>query len=252
MIHSVTFNSNRGNAPDFVANVQKFYLTNNIQTVIVPDGATSAIIKAVGAGGGDDNIAGGNGKFISATTLVNPGDTWQIYVGGPGVDGKKQGQGDGWLSGGGGGGSSGITNGANDPLIVAAGGGGGGTTNYGGWQEAQGLVAFGSGSPNGGIAKMDSHCVAGSWAQAGGFGYGYGGNGSKACGFGKEGGGGGGGGYVGGSGSLDRSMTGQGGFSYIKSSLTNQVAGAWNSHGDTNLAGFGSTATQGIVVIYWL
>lgn len=144
--------------------------TGAVQTYMVPAGATSMTVVAIGGKGGDytgcqgtsddDGILypryGGFGGLIASTMSATPGATLNIYVGGAGENGPADltqfvnvkpmggfnGGGDGGLleyvigkvAGGGGGGATDIRTGTalSSRLIVAGGGGGAGHFGNGG------------------------------------------------------------------------------------------------------------------------
>lgn len=106
------------------------YSTAGTSVFNVPDGVTSVIVKAWGAGGGGAaggtqsvGGAGGGGGYVQGTVSVTPGEQLNIHVGGKGGAGTYPGN----FSGGGGGGAgrSSVYRGAT-PLFIAGGGGGGG------------------------------------------------------------------------------------------------------------------------------
>jgi hypothetical protein len=185
-------------------------------TITVPDYATSATVKAWGAGGGAANLysstqggtsaVGGGGGFSSGTIAVTPGETLTAIIGGGGVNtanaaggvGGTNGGGNGatvpsYKGGGGGGGYTALKR-SSDNLIVAGGGGGAGSGYY---------ATMNGGGGNGGHSGGGNVVGSGSTGGAGATGT-YGG------------GGGGGGGVVGGYGgyglsSLSASGGGDGG-----------------------------------------
>jgi hypothetical protein len=143
--------------------------TGSSQTWTVPTGITSATFDAYGAQGGSFGSAGGNGAQVTMTLTTNPGDTYDIEVGGAGSD--LGGSGSGGYNGGGSGGTGGT-------LSPGAGGGGASDVRLGGLTLADRILAAGGG---GGAAN---------WGGGGGGGYPTGGAGSNAP-FGGSGGGGG-------------------------------------------------------------
>ena len=116
--------------PQFSPQTFTFSFTGALQSVVVPAGATSARILAIGAaGGGPTPATRGNGASIMGDFPVTPGDTLTVLVGGMGTTGTS--------TGGGGGGSfvgagTGFTAFSPGTLLVAAGGGGSAGDNTGG------------------------------------------------------------------------------------------------------------------------
>ena len=115
------------------AGSQTFEFTGVVETIILPDCATSVHIEAFGAagGGGRDALGGGGlGAKAAGDFSVGGGDTITVLVGGQGLDAVpgiefllEQG-------GGTGGGGSFVVDSVGSALIVA--GGGGGATHTGG------------------------------------------------------------------------------------------------------------------------
>ena len=132
------------------SNVIEFSVTGADQPFVVPEGVSTVLVKAWGAGGGSWNSgqcgAGGAGGFAYAELLVTPGETLTVLVGEGGEDGftgwggdveegpdqpvHYGGGGAGGLYSGNGGGRSAIRRGE-DELLTAAGGGGAACCNSG-------------------------------------------------------------------------------------------------------------------------
>lgn len=113
----------------------QFTYTGAVQSVTVPDGVCGVIITAIGGGGGfgdqDDTFGathGASGAAVTdALTLVSPGDTLLISVGGAGQQyGDSQAGGAGGWGGLGGTGGAGGTGGKGLDSFYAYGGGAGG------------------------------------------------------------------------------------------------------------------------------
>jgi len=123
----------RGKSP-----VNVFYATGANQTLTIPSNTTMIYVKAWGAGGGGQNVAGGPGGFAHGYISVNPNEIITIKVGCKGLYGNGINLPISYPDGGqcycitdykcaSGGGSSSIwRNGFVDASIVAGGGGGGG------------------------------------------------------------------------------------------------------------------------------
>ena len=233
-------------------------VTNGYQYWTVPNGVTSIIIEAIGAGGGTQVNAGKGARMIGVFS-VTPGQQLKILVGQKGVIGSAG-------SAGGGGGTF-VAYANNTPLIVAGGGGGqylinsalynsngiistsgnssgcttGGLNGLGG----NGCMTNGA-SGGGGLLGNGINGVWGTGGQAfinGGTGGsasqdiaegGFGGGGGS---HGNSGGGGGGGGYSGGAGGFhdDTSGNGGGGGSYNAGTNQNNVAGYNPGQGKVNI-----------------
>ena len=122
-----------------------FSFTGSVQNWVCPPGITSAIIDAVGAGGGlaslGTAIPGKGGRTRCRVNGLTPGATYKVYVGGKGgnasgITGGASGSNSGRTAkggrvayyGGGGGGSTDFRTGTdeNDRIVVAPGGGGAG------------------------------------------------------------------------------------------------------------------------------
>jgi len=132
-------------------NIQRFgYVSDAMQSFVVPDDVTELLVKIWGPGGGSGNYSGsgggGPGGFSTGLLTVTPGETLYLAVGSGGdrpISATGNGGLGGWpgggfgargdASGGGGGGLSGIfstnTLTQGDALIIA--GGGGGSTGFG-------------------------------------------------------------------------------------------------------------------------
>ncbi len=105
---------------------QNYAYTGSPETLTVPDGATQATIKVLGADGGNaSNNSGGAGGSAEATFAVTPGQTITAIVGEAGKNSNSNN-----FEAGGGGGSGIFLD--NAVLIVAGGGGGGDNTGPGG------------------------------------------------------------------------------------------------------------------------
>ena len=100
-----------------------FLYTGNIQTWTAPAFVNSITVDAWGAGGGSNTRLGGAGGRVKTTIPVTPGTTYNIVVGGKGVNSSSR-------VGAGGGGFSGILL-ADGSHFVTAGGGGGANGNDG-------------------------------------------------------------------------------------------------------------------------
>ncbi|MFH1465312.1 MAG: choice-of-anchor D domain-containing protein, partial [Pseudomonadota bacterium] len=100
---------------------QEYTWTSILQTYEVPDGISSVLIKAWGAGGGAGGYSGaasgdgGGGGYADATVAVSPGEILSVW---PGQAGPTPS---------GGAGASYVTRADGTLLLVAGGGGGGGT-----------------------------------------------------------------------------------------------------------------------------
>lgn len=73
-----------------IGQTYNFNYTGGLQTWVVPAGVTSIQVDVRGAQGGDQNtvwgfLAGVGGGRVQATLSVTPGQTLNIYVGGPGA-----------------------------------------------------------------------------------------------------------------------------------------------------------------------
>lgn len=213
-----------------------FSFTGSVQNWVCPPGITSAIIDAVGAGGGlaslGTAIPGKGGRTRCRVNGLTPGATYKVYVGGKGgnasgitggASGSNSGRtafgGAGANYAGGGGGSTDFRTGTNenDRIVVAPGGGGagakgtitpgdGGNGGDGGNPGTDGANGTPSGAGAGGLKASGGAGGTGGYysgaagGPAGSSG-GYGGNGASFMGPGAAGGGGGGGGgYAGGGG----------------------------------------------------
>ncbi|MFJ5716053.1 hypothetical protein [Neobacillus sp. NPDC093127] len=175
--------------PPFSPVTFTFAFTGALQSVVVPSGATSARILAIGAaGGGATPATRGNGASIMGDFTVTPGDTLSVLVGGMGTTGTS--------TGGGGGGSfvgtgTGFTAFSPGTLLVAAGGGGGAGATTGGVNANATSPNGTSGNPGGagGIAGNGGAAGTPPGNNGGGGGAGVAGNGGNAN--GAPGGGGG-------------------------------------------------------------
>jgi hypothetical protein len=188
----------------------RFNYTGSVQSLTVPDAATSMYVKIVGAAGVSAPCSscgpGGKGALVESYFVVTPGTAISIYVGGQsgwngGGLGHNGAANSGQYYGGNGGDSSDLRIGGqslSNRIIVAGGGGGGSSANInsctvcstGGFGGQIGQDGFGSGSighggtqSTGGVCGSSSGCTNGAVGQ-GGKGYVYDG--------------GGGGGYYGG------------------------------------------------------
>lgn len=129
----ISLNTFRGKSPTLVYNA-----TGGNQTLTIPSTCSMIFVKAWGAGGGGQDVAGGPGGFSSGYISVNPNETITIKVGVKGFYGNGINLGNSFPDGGrcyatsgfkcasGGGSSSVWRNAAADASIVAGGGGGGG------------------------------------------------------------------------------------------------------------------------------
>ena len=211
-----------------------FLFTGSVQNWVCPPGITSAIIDAVGAGGGLPSLGtavpGKGGRTRCRVNGLTPGATYKVYVGSKGGDasgitggasGSNSGRtaigGGGANYAGGGGGSTDFRTGTNenDRLVIAPGGGGagakgsitpgnGGNGGDGGNPGTDGANGTPSGAGAGGLkasggAGGTGGFFAGTAGGPAGSSTGYGGSGASFSGA-AGGGGGGGGGYAGGGG----------------------------------------------------
>lgn len=101
-------------------------VSTDVQTVQLPDTATTLIARAIGAGGGNSGIrSGGRGALVEGRFNVSGGAMLQVIVGDTGSNGGGTG-----IMGGGGGGASlvalGPTLASAQVLLIAGGGGGAG------------------------------------------------------------------------------------------------------------------------------
>jgi hypothetical protein len=210
-------------APTAQAVVKKvFTFTGSEQTFTVPDGVHRVALAAIGGAGGDAaGASGGEGAALTGgATVVTPGQTLYIEVGGNGQSQAEGGaggfNGGGAATGEGGGGGGGATDvrtshradglSPDTRLIVAAGGGGAGGTGpegpggNGGAAGEAGQTSTG-GNGGGGEGKVPGGAAGepscGGISGAGALGLGGAGSGGEV---GTNGGGGGGGGYYGGGG----------------------------------------------------
>ena len=225
-----------------------FGYTGGVQSINVPNGATSALLEVWGAQGGNLTNSGyswygGHGGYAAGTLDVTPGDVLNVYVGGQGVNGQTNTSGSA-LGGWNGGGNSGTSSGSNTSYFYGAAGGGasdirinstslyarvlvaggGGGAGYG--QQTTNTIAGGHG---GGTQGSDGICAtsgrsgyAGTATSAGAGGvngslltgvqgqFGMGAASSASSSY-SSGGGGGGGWYGGGSGSEGNGWAGSGG-----------------------------------------
>jgi hypothetical protein len=129
----ISLNDFRGKSPVVVFNA-----TGANQTLTIPSTTTMIYVKAWGAGGGGQNVAGGPGGFSSGYITVTPNEVITIKVGSRGLYGNGVNLPNSYPDGGrcyaisgikcasGGGSSSVWRNAAADASIVAGGGGGGG------------------------------------------------------------------------------------------------------------------------------
>lgn len=242
---------------------QTLSFTGDLQTVVVPPGATSARILAIGAAGGPSafGTAPGLGASIQGDFPVTSGQVLTALVGGQGATGGPSSN-----EGGGGGGSfvwrgpGGVTL---TNLLVAAGGGGGanssGISGVNASLSSSGTAATsgaaGGSGGNGGQADDDGAGGAGILTNGGDSGFAQGGRAIIAGGAGGTGvdganggfGGGGGGGFIGagggggfsGGGGGDTDGGGGGGGSL--NTGTNQVnqAGVGTGNGQVIISFFG-------------
>lgn len=219
------------------------YSSPGVYTVSVPSCAKdidATVSGGGGAGGGDGSLdsQGGNGDSVSGDFPVTQGESIEVVVGGGAPDDSN--------GSGGGGGLSGIFSGtpsSSNAIIVAGGGGGGANadsnTQYngtnGGFNPVATTQAYQSGGNGFGGAGLGYNAAGndGSPFSTGGASAGIyssnGGFGGGASGGSAWGGGGGGGGLPGGSGGYGNSngvsYGGQGGTSYVSSSVTNVADG---------------------------
>jgi outer membrane protein OmpA-like peptidoglycan-associated protein len=196
------------------AQTATFGFTGRAQTWTVPAGITQATFDVAGGQGGKGGFDGGLGARVVATIPVTPGATFQINVGGKGLDrppkvtscvlvtntGGWNGGGDGGNNGDcgsqGGGGASDVRVGGTDlnHRWIVAGGGGGGSGNLfctgaggggnpiGGWGSCAGAGAggdldgnYGSKQPGQGAPGADPDGLSGPGGGGGGGWYGGGG-----------------------------------------------------------------------------
>lgn len=203
---------------------QSFFVTYTgaEHTWVVPDGVSSATVKAWGGGGGSGFDVGGGGGYASSVLSLTPGESVSIKVGGGGgnqaVGAWPNGGNGTWDHAGAGGGSTKVTalsgfvdaSGGGGSSEYSAGGAGGGLTGIAGESAGDGTGGgAGTQSAGGAVGAGDSGGTSGS--------LGLGGNGSPY-------GGGGGGGFYGG-----------GGGGHIGG------GGGGSSWGDTVTAGSGAT-----------
>lgn len=239
-------------------NVSFSYVSDAIQTWVVPAGVTSLTNVTVnGAGGynGYQQNSAGRGASVVGTLTVTPGATLSIYVGrcGTVVSGYFQTSTGGWPGGGsanngeeggGGGGYSAIANNPVTTYYVIAGAGGGGT-GYGGTGGDGGANGSSGTSVNGNNPATGGTQSAGGAGTGGGSSGGYltGGNASSATynggggGAGYYGGGGGPGGGAGGllgGGGGGSSLTSGPGFTLT--SVTTGGGGARNTNGSVSFS----------------
>ncbi len=189
--------------------IQNFTYTGSEQQFTVPAGIYSVRIIAKGAGGGGQN--GGKGGLMEGTAVVQPGETYNIIVGGKGNEQTYS------RSGFGGGGFSGLLDSAGNHVITA--GGAGGCGNYstyanggdgGGGNGASGTC--GTGGAGGVNGPSPSGGLGGTGFSAGAVGTSTGGGKGGDGGTNWAGGGGGGGwGTAAGAGGKQASTTGYGG-----------------------------------------
>lgn len=238
------------------------YVSDNVQSFVVPAGVTSISIVLWGPGGGSGNYnssgGGGAGGFASGILSVTPGETLYLVVGSggkPPAGSSGNGGLGGWpgggygtrgdASGGGGGGYTGIFTGSTpsqaNALIIA--GGGGGSAGYGNYTTGGGGGLVG-GSANGfggkggtqiagglnGLGTSSPSYTAGS-ALAGGVGFT-----DRTTSQSVDGGGGGSGYFGGGSGIGDGTAAG-GGSGYLHPTrITNGILTAGNNAAAGNTA----------------
>ncbi len=110
---------------------QTFDFTGSLHSFVVPECVTTLTIDAFGAAGGGsvgDATAGGEGARMRGDFAVSSGETFQILVGGRGIDASSSTDQSG---GSGGGGSFVVRASASAVPLLAAGGGGGATDNSG-------------------------------------------------------------------------------------------------------------------------
>lgn len=100
---------------------QRFEYTGTIETLTLPECASTVTIEAWGAqGGGGVTVSGGEGAHVKAEVPADGGETLRILVGGAGQDGTDVGT----QGGGSGGGGSFVVDEEDQPWVVAGGGGG--------------------------------------------------------------------------------------------------------------------------------
>ncbi len=271
--YSTVTSTATGNAPSFLvqdtmeitsSSVSTFLYTGASTTYTVPEGVTSIIIDAYGAGGGSGggNSNAGSGARMRGSVSVTPGEVLSILVGatGGGTDGEANS---------GGGGSFVVRspyNTTSSVLVVAGGGGGHGNSVH---ANRHGQITTSGGSTGGAGGINGSGGSAGTYSGGGGFlsngggasgGYSFisglpgtifsgcvsnqrvfgGGGGGSGC----SSSGGGGGGYSGGGGGS--SSSGGGGGSIINGTTLIATAGGGstpNTNGQIIIA-----ATSTIVV----
>lgn len=208
-------------------------------TWVVPDGVHLIDVELWGAAGGGTSPGrtGGSPAYVESYLEVDPGDTFEIYVGGTGDDrstadeathaGGYNGGGDGGAhggngTGGGGGGATDIRYDGTalaDRVMVAAGGGGSASTAGGNAEDEDGDDAADYGAVLGGGGGTTESGGDGAWGSGvsaeeghgedGALGVGGAGQFDSACRY--TGGGGGGGLYGGGGGGCEYNSGGSGG-----------------------------------------
>jgi Glycine rich protein/Secretion system C-terminal sorting domain len=228
---------------------QIFSYTGSEQIFVVPVNVFNITIEVFGAQGGDASsyfgaARGGKGGYVKGEIQVTPGQQFEVYVGGSGVQNGQGGYNGGGQSGSNYGSSGGGASDVRilpytlyDRIIVAGGGGGCSFGSYpqnGG--DGGGLIGYdgficGSYNPGTGGTQIQGGVAGSNYGvtQNGGFGYG-GGTGSY------HNAGGGGGWYGGGSGACHASAAG--GSSYVNG-VSNAITSAAVNSGD------------GVVLISW-
>ena len=247
------------------------YVTNAVQTWVVPCGVTTVTAQLWGAGGGSghqtgytDAWCGGSGAYMEGTlTGLTSGTTLKLYVpqGGGYYTTNIYAPG-GWPGGGtagcdntfsewggAGGGYAAVEIGATYYAVAGA-GGGGGSTGYGGTAYGGGggnpnsTITVGSFGANGGPGLLASGGAGGAAYSVGGTAGTAltGGTGEPQSYNGDYGGGGGGAGWYGGGGGGDEGNAGGGGSSFPGSTYT---SGGVTFTILSNLAGTTNSATSG-------
>jgi len=246
---------------------KQLQFTGDVQTFTVPECVYAVKFDAYGAEGGTGSAGkGGLGGRVEASLAVQPGQVFQVFVGGRGDNspaskggfnggGKGVSGSSGCYDGGGGGGATDVRSGgtalSNRILVVGGGGGGGGDGC-----DCQGLAGGAGGGLTAGDGQKGKLCICdgsgkggtqsaggakGEWdcndcdATPGSLGQGGNGNTITNCGGTTGGGGGGGGYYGGGGGGLG---AGGGGSSYTTPGASNIVhsPGVRAGHGQLTLS----------------
>lgn len=250
------------------------FTTVGTHTFTVPSGLTSVSVTVEGASGGAQSGAGGQGRVVTHTLPVTPGENLTIHVagaggngsaavtggtGGPGyATGGAGGAGGNPLigssggGGGGGGGASAVVR-AGAPLVVAGGGGGGGgqgganpgTGGTGGSAGSAGGTATGVNAGSGGTCCSTTSRNGVGGGSGGGVTAAAGGGGAGGGGYNGASGGGGNGGAAGGTAGLPSGNGGggAGGQSWVQGLGVVTPAGLNTGNGEVALTFQANTAT---------